>query len=84
MSSSLGAEYPIEIEMISKPQAEYQSDEWADLDLPAAPAIMIDDEVIVEASDIPEERLIAAIRQNLGMPMLEPQKKGILKRLFDK
>lgn len=83
MSSSLGAEYPLEIEMVSKPKAEYQSDEWMELDLPTAPAVMLDDDVLVEGADIPEDKLIAAIREKLGMPTLEPKKRSILKRLFD-
>lgn len=83
MSSRLGAEYPVEIETVSKPNAEYQSDEWMELDLPTAPAVMLDEDVLVEGSDIPEDNLVAAIRERLGMPALEPKKKGILRRLFD-
>jgi hypothetical protein len=84
MAPSLGAEYPVEVEIVSKPNAEYQSDEWADLDLPCAPAIMIDDDVVIEGSDVSEDKIVAVIRQNLGMSPLEPKKKGILGRLFDK
>lgn len=84
MASGLGAEYPVEVEIVSKPKAEYQSDEWADLDLPCAPAIMIDDDVLIEGSDVSEEKIVAVIRQNLGMPPLEPEKKGIMERLFGK
>ncbi|MDQ7784345.1 MAG: hypothetical protein RDU20_15775 [Desulfomonilaceae bacterium] len=84
MASRLGAEYPVEIEAVSKPRAEYQSMEYADLDLPVAPAIMLDDEVLVEGSDVREEVLVGAIRTHLGMPPLESEKKGILGRLFDK
>ncbi|MBM3302873.1 MAG: hypothetical protein FJY85_23360, partial [Deltaproteobacteria bacterium] len=48
--------------------AEYQSVAYLELDLPAAPAVMVVDEVVVEGSDIAEEDLVAAIRQELGMP----------------
>ncbi len=78
----MGAEYPVEVETIAKPKAEYQSDEWAELDLPCAPAIMIGEDILVERSDVSEEKIVGAIRAQLGMPPLEPDKKGILSRLF--
>lgn len=68
--------------MTSQPKAEYESEEWADQDLPCAPAVMIGDDVVVEGSDIGEEKLVGALRERLGMPPLEPEKKGILGRLF--
>lgn len=74
MSPRLGAEYPIEIETISKPRADYKTDEWADTDLPCAPAVMVDDEVVAEGSDIAEAKLVAIIREQLGLPPLEPEK----------
>ena len=37
MMPRLGAKYDIDIETISKPIAEYQTDEYFELDLPAAP-----------------------------------------------
>lgn len=58
--------------------------DYAELDLPVAPAIMLDDDVLVEGSDVQEELLVGAIRKHLGMPPLETEKKGILGRLFDK
>jgi hypothetical protein len=82
MASRLGADYPIEIETTSKPFAEYRTDEWADTELPCAPAIMIGEDVVTEGSDVAEEKVIAEIRKQLGMPPLEPEKKGIIGRLF--
>ncbi len=82
MASRLGADYPVEIETIAKPQAEYQTEEWMDTELPCAPAIMVGEEVVVEGSDVTEEKVVAEIRRQLGMPLLEPEKKGILGRLF--
>jgi len=82
MASRLGAEYPIDIEAKSKPQAEYRTDEWAETDLPCAPAIMIGEEVVAEGSDVTDEKVVAEIRKQLGMPPLEPEKKGVLGRLF--
>lgn len=82
MASRLGAEYPIEMETTSKPFAEYRTDEWADTELPCAPAIMIGEEVVAEGSDVTEDKVIAEIRKQLGMPTIEPEKKGIIGRLF--
>jgi hypothetical protein len=82
MASRLGAEYPIDIEATSKPHSEYRTDEWTDTELPCAPAIMIGEEVVAEGSDVTEEKVVAEIRKQLGMPPLEPEKKGVLGRLF--
>lgn len=68
MAPRLGAEYLIDIETTSKPPAEYLTDEWVDTELPCAPAIMIGEEVVVEGSDVTEEKVIAEIRKQLGMP----------------
>jgi hypothetical protein len=82
MTPRLGGKYQIEIETISKPKAEYQTDEYFELDLPAAPAVMVGDEIVVEGSDVPEEKLEATICRHLGLPAPEPKKKGILGRFF--
>ncbi len=80
----LGAKYPIEFEVTSKPKADYQTDEYFELDLPLAPAVMVGDEIIVEGSDIAEDKLEAAICRHLGLPEPETQKKSFLGRLFGK
>jgi hypothetical protein len=78
----LGKKYKVEIETISKPNQEYRTEEYARLGLPAAPAIMVGDELVVQGCDVAEEKVEAAIRRHLGLPEPEPQKKGILDRLF--
>lgn len=65
MIPGLGAKNGIEVEIISKPRETYQSPEYARLGLPAAPAIMIGEEVIIQGSDISEEQLEATIRRHL-------------------
>jgi hypothetical protein len=82
MMPRLGQKYEIDIETISKPIAEYQTDEYFELDLPTAPAVMVGEEIVVEGSDVAEDRLEAAICQHLGLPEPGPGKKGILGRLF--
>jgi hypothetical protein len=80
----LGAEYDVEIETTSKPKMEYQTEDYMELDLPVAPAVMIGEEVLVEGSDVSEEELVGAIREQLGMPPLQTKKKGIIGRLLAK
>ena len=84
MMPSLGRKYEIEIETISKPIAEYQTDEYFELDLPTAPAVMVADEIVVEGSDVAEPKLEAVICRHLGLPAPEPQKPGFFGRLFGK
>jgi hypothetical protein len=84
MMPRLGGKYPIEIEVTSKPIAEYQTDEYFELNLPTAPAIMVGEEIVVEGSDVAEEKLEAVICRHLGLPEPEPPKKGFLGRLFRK
>ncbi|UCF02919.1 MAG: hypothetical protein JSV14_04505 [Deltaproteobacteria bacterium] len=82
MLPRLGQKYKIEVETISKPKAEYQTDEYFELDLPVAPAVMMAEEIVVEGSEIPEDELEAVICRHLGLPPPEPQKKRLLGRLF--
>lgn len=82
MMPRLGKKYEIETEFISKPRAEYQTDEYFELELPVAPAVMVEDEILVEGSDVAEDKLENIIRRHLGMPSVEPEKRGILGRLF--
>jgi hypothetical protein len=72
----------VEIETVTKPYQEYRTEEYAKLGLPLAPAIMVGDELIVQGCDVDEDKLEAAICRHLGLPEPEPQKKGILDRLF--
>ncbi len=80
----MGQKYEFETEVISKPVADYQTDEYFELDLPTAPAIMVGDEIVVEGADVPEDKLEAIICRHLGLPEPEPAKKGFLGRLLGK
>ncbi len=83
MAPRLAAKYQIETEYTSKPRADYQTDEYFELDLPTAPAIMVGDEILVEGSDCPEDKLEGAICRHLGLPAPEPPaRKGLLGRMF--
>ncbi|MBW1889667.1 MAG: hypothetical protein JRI93_03955 [Deltaproteobacteria bacterium] len=82
MMPGLGEKYEIQVETISKPKAEYMTDDYFELDLPLAPAVMVSDEIIVEGSDIPGEKIESAICRHLGLPEPVVPRKGIVRRLF--
>jgi len=82
MMPRLGQKYELEVEVLSKPIAEFNTDEYFELELPVAPAIMVDDDIVVEGSDVSEEKLENAIRAKLGLEAIVIEKKGVLGRLF--
>jgi hypothetical protein len=83
MMPGLGKKYDIEIETISKPRAEYSTAEYLKQGLPKAPAIMLGDEIVVEGSDISEEKLETIICKYLGIT--PPKfKKRILDRILER
>ena len=65
MMPRLGTQYDIEIETIEKPKDEYMTDEYFELDLPVAPAVMVGDDIIVEGTDIRKRKLERAISRHL-------------------
>ena len=82
MVPRLGQKYAFAAQVISKPIADYQTDEYFELELPAAPAIMVGEEIVVEGADVAEDNLEAVICRHLGLPAPEPRRKGWLDRLF--
>ncbi len=83
MMPRLGTRYDIDIEVTSRPKAEYLTDEYFALDLPVAPAILVGDEIVAEGKDVDDYTLEAAICRHLGLPEPEPESgKGVLGRLF--
>ncbi len=77
----LGGKYKLEVETTSKPFSEYRTEEYAKSGLPAAPAIMIGDELVVQGCDADESKIEAAICRHLGLP--EPQrKKGTIGKIL--
>jgi len=83
MTPRLGEKYDIEIETISRPRAEYGTYEYLKTGLPKAPAIIAGDEVVVEGSDISEDKLETVICRLLNLPPPE-LKKGIINRLLNR
>ncbi len=81
MIPGLGEKYEIKIETMSKPKAEYMTDEYFELDLPIAPAVMVEDEILGEGSDISQLMLESAICRHIDLPVPEETKKGLFNRL---
>ena len=67
----LGQKYEIDVETISKSREEYQAEAYKASGLPAAPAVMVGDEIAAQGPSISEEGLEAVIRRHLGLPPLE-------------
>lgn len=67
MLPRLGCLNGVEIEVVSKPRAEYQDEQYQQSGLPPAPAVMLDGEVVVQGVPINEERLrdLIANRQSV-------------------
>ena len=83
MMPRLGERYEIDIETIEKPKGEYLTDEYFELDLPLAPAVMMGDEILVEGADVSEDKLEDAICRHLGLAG-PPKKKSIFSRIAGK
>jgi predicted HAD superfamily phosphohydrolase YqeG len=81
MIPGLGDKYEIEIETIAKPKDDYMTDAYFELDLPVAPAVMVGDEIIVEGTDVSDEKLEEVVCRHLGLPKPVPHKKGFFGRI---
>jgi hypothetical protein len=80
----LGEKYKVDIQVTSKPKAEYTTDEYFELDLPVAPAVMVGGEIVTEGQDVLQHEVETSICRHLGLPEPEPPKKGLLDQLFGK
>ncbi len=74
MIPGLEAKYDIQIETIAKPKEVYMTDEYFELDLPVAPAVMVGDEIVVEGTDVLEIDLEKVICKHLNLPEPQPRK----------
>ena len=70
----LGQKFNIEMETVFKSREEYQSEAYKASGLPAAPAVMVGDEMAGQGPEISAEGLEAVIRRHLGLPPLKPEK----------
>jgi hypothetical protein len=69
MMPGLGDKFGAKIEIIEKPRDVYRSEAYTETKLPVAPAIMIDDDVIVVQSDITLSQLIKMIENRIKTNM---------------
>ena len=67
MMPRLGKKFQIELDIVEKPKDEYLTDEYFDLDLPVAPAVMVGDEIVVEGTDVSESKLANVIKRHLRL-----------------
>lgn len=58
------------------------TDEYFELDLPVAPAVMVGDEIVVEGADVDQYDIEAAICRHLDLPPPAKEEKGFLKKIF--
>jgi hypothetical protein len=72
MMPRLGKKYHLDIETISRPKEEYMTDEYFELDLPVAPAVMVGEEIVVEGSDVSRKLLEEVIGRHLDQPESKP------------
>ena len=63
----LGKKFQIDIDTVEKPKDEFMTDEYFELDLPVAPAVMVGDEIVVEGSDISKSKLEEVIERHLRL-----------------
>jgi len=74
MLPRLGDLKGVEIEVISKPRAEYQGERYRISGLPPAPAVMLDDEIVAQGRPIAEEQLRGLIAVKQGVKPRTVQK----------
>ncbi|MBT6341124.1 MAG: hypothetical protein HOJ48_17700 [Desulfobacula sp.] len=84
MMPGLGKTYDIEIQVISKPISEYNTDEYFELDLPVAPAVLVGDEIVAEGTDVPGHDIEVSICKQLDLSAPQKKEKGFLGKLFKK
>ena len=80
----LGQKYDIDIEVMSKPKTDYMTDEYFELDLPVAPAVMVGDEIVAEGSDVAQNAIEAAICRQQGLPPPKIEGKSFFNKLLKK
>jgi hypothetical protein len=66
--SRLGEKYEMEVEEISRSREEFQSEAYQASGLPAAPAVMVEDEIADQGPTLSEEKIEAVIRRHLELP----------------
>ena len=66
----MGEKYDLEVENVSKSREAYQSEAYRASGWPAAPAVLVEEEIAAQGPSISEEGIEAVIRKHLGLPPL--------------
>ena len=64
----LGAKYDLKVETVSKSREAYQAETYVATGLPAAPAVMVENEIAAQGPSLSNEGVEAVIRRHLGLP----------------
>lgn len=64
----LGQKYALDVENIAKSREAYQAKAYVATGLPAAPAVMVENELAAQGPGISDEGVEAVIRRHLGLP----------------
>ena len=67
----LGAKYDLEVVSITRSREEYQGEAHRATGLPAAPAVMVENEIAAQGPSLSDEGVEAVIRRHLGLPPLD-------------
>ena len=67
----LGQKYAIDVETTAKSREAYQAETYVATGLPAAPAVMVENELAAQGPSISDEGVEAVIRRHLGLPRLD-------------
>ena len=65
MFPRLGEKYHLEIEIVSKTRDDYRTAEYQATGLPIAPALILEDELLIQGRPITEEAFESAITRHL-------------------
>jgi hypothetical protein len=64
----LGQKYALDVETISKSREDHQAEACVASGLPAAPAVMVENEIAGQGPSLSEEGVEMVIRRHLGLP----------------
>ena len=64
----LGQKYALDVETVSKSREAFQAAAYVATGLPAAPAVMVENELAAQGPSISDEGVEAEIRGHLGLP----------------
>ena len=64
----LGQKYALEVETVSQSREAYQAEAYVASGQPAAPAVMVENELAGQGPNISEEGVERVIRRHLGLP----------------